>query len=187
MGMQKVNMVKYYQDVKLLVERVKKRLTPGPRGRFVLLFALFDSMLLIMLLLLVQNTELTVDSRQLGESIARIEATATQIVQQFELTRETFSRTLQAPTATPTPTVVLPSPTATPASPTPTHTPVSPTPTRTAVPPTRTFTPVPPTPTSTPKEKPQPTATQTSPARPTPPVPRDTPVPSFTPPGTLAP
>jgi|GEM_PF-3624749 len=167
-----------------LSERLRGRLRPGPRERYILLFALFNAMFCFLFLLLLQN-------RQLSDQIETIQATATMeaigSTQQRQALRilEEQIDTLQGkieemlfPSPTPPTTVSTknpdqgpptsaPTPTASPTSePSPTPTPVTPTPTYTLIPPT--FTPTPsPVPTPTPKPKPKPNKNKTPPPRPT--------------------
>ena len=89
-----------------LVELLKEKLRLDARGRFIVLFALFDAMFAALLLVLLQNmnlatlnTQLTNDNRQLGESLTRVEASATQAIQQIA-TLESALRELQPPIST---------------------------------------------------------------------------------------
>ena len=161
-----------------LFERVRGRLTLDSRKRFILLFALFNAMFCLLLLLSLQNMQLTVEKRQCAEdkrqmenSLQTVEALATEALKQIVTLEERVEDLL---TPEPTPTALPPTATRTPVSPTPvptatmTQTPVPPSPTATRVPPTRTSTPVPPTPTPepTPTSKPKPPGPGPSPTRP---------------------
>jgi len=158
--------------VRDLVRRARERLTLDSRRRFILLFALFNAMFCLLLLLSLQNMQLTAEKRQMEGSLQTVEALVTEAVKQIVtlgslLTPEPTSTALP-PTATWTPVPPTPVPTATM-----TQTPVPPSPTATRVPPTRTNTPVPPTPTPepTPTSKPKPPEPGPSPTRPSEPTP----------------
>lgn len=170
--------------------RVREKLTLDSRKRFILLFALFNAMFCLLLLLSLQNVQLTVEKRQCAEdkhqieiSLETVESLATEAVQQIvtlegrveELLTPEPTSTAPPPTATRTPVPPTPTPAATktqtPVPPSPTSVPPSPTATR--VWPTRTNTPVPPTPTPEPPptSKPKPPEPGPSPTRPAEPSP----------------
>jgi len=151
-----------------LFERAREKLTLDARKRFILLFILFNAMFCLLLLLSLQNMQLTAekrrcaeDKRQTENSLETIEALATEASKQIialegrieELLTPEPTSTAFPPTATRTPMPPTPAPTATM-----TPTPVPPTPTATRVPPPPTRTPMPPTPTPepTPTSKPKP-------------------------------
>lgn len=100
-------------------------MTLDARRRFILLFALFDAMFCLLLLLSLQNTQLAEDKRQLGNSLEAIEASATEAVERITALESEIEK-LQAPEPTSVPTATV------------TSTPVPPTPTDTLVPPTLT-------------------------------------------------
>jgi len=186
------------KSVAKLLERAREKLTPDARTRFILLFALFNAMFCLLVLLSLQNMEL---KESLEEVRAGAQETSVAVATQIAGVRETvaaeaatqIASLLQLPTPVPptvsptytlnptytsvptdtpvppTPTLLPPSPTATPIPPTPT--PLPPSPTATPVPPTLTATPVPPTPTDTPVPPP-PTDTPTDTPTPTPPPPQ---------------
>jgi outer membrane biosynthesis protein TonB len=166
-----------------LAGRVRERLTLGARGRFILLFALFDAMFCLVLLLTLQNSQLLEENRQLM-AIEPIATEAKERIAELEAELERFqtsgpasegtpqeapspalptSTSVPIPTLTNTPTLT---PTATPtatSTPTPTNTPM-PTFTPTPVP---TDTPLPPTPgPKPPTPKPPPTRPAPAPTRP---------------------
>ena len=167
-----------------LLERARKKLTLGARTRFIFLFALFNAMFCLLVLLLMQNIELAEDKREMATRLQSLEESLEEVVAGAQETVAIVATQIAAVKVSllPSPTPLLPSPTAAAVLPTPTDTPVPPTPTplpesltATPVPPTPTYTPVPPTPTPPP---PSPTATPV-PATPTPlpPLPTATPVP----------
>jgi hypothetical protein len=163
------------ESAMILAERVRERLALDARGRFILLFALFDAMFCLLLLLSLQNTQLAEDNRQLGNSFEVVKARATEAVERIatlegeieELQSQEVTSAAVLPKAIPTPVPPTPIPTNTATS-----TPVPPSPTATFVPPTPTDTPVPPTSTSEPKspEPPGPGPAPTRPSVPPPPT-----------------
>jgi hypothetical protein len=140
-----------------LDRRIRQRLTLDARWRFILLFALFDAMFCLLLLLSLHNAQLKKEKRwlvednyRLGNSLQVIEALATEAVERITVLESEIEE-LQTPKSTsvistskmtPTPTPPISAPTATAAStlvfpsPTATMTPtlVLPSPTRTPVP-----------------------------------------------------
>ena len=160
--------------------RAREKLTLDSRKRFILLFALFNAMFCLLLLLSLRNTQLAVEKRQCAEdkrqvenSLLTVEAFATESMQQIvtlegrieDLLTPAPTLTAAPPRATRTPMPTTPAPTATM-----TQTSVPPSLTPTRVPPTRTHTPVPPTPTPEPtptSKPPKPGPSPTRPAEPT--------------------
>lgn len=170
----------------LLTERAREKLTLDSRGRFILLFALFNVMFCLLFVLLLQNRELVLH-------IEVIEATATQAAREktehiggLENTIATLEHKVDElinPPPTFTPTYTSPRVSSTPRPPSsPTSVSTSPTPqpspTATFVPPPPTNTPIPPTftPEPTPTSKPKPPKPKPSPTRP-PDLPTPTPLP----------
>jgi len=165
-----------------LFERAREKLTLDSRRRFILLFALFNAMFCLLLLLSLRNTQLAVeksqcaeDKRQVENTLQAIEASATESGQQIATLE---SRIEDLSTPEPTLTATPPRVTRTPMPPTPvptatmTQTPVPPSLTPTRVPPTRTNTPVPPTPTPEPTPTSKPPKPRPSPTRPAEPAPK---------------
>jgi hypothetical protein len=158
-----------------LFQRGREKLKLDARKRFVLLFALFNAMFCLLLLLSLQNTQLRKDRSLIATSLKTIEAVATEAagdaVRRIEVLEDTVERLLH-----PTPTPTAPMPTASPTPIPPTSTPPAtatstpvPSPTATPLPPPPTDTPIPPTPTPTPKPKPpKPKPTPTPPPPPPP-------------------
>ncbi len=159
-----------------------QRFTLNTRGRFILLIALFNLVLLIIVLLSISNQEIKYDIERVQTIIVR-NATRLAIIQKQSTKVVFVTQTFTSqPTATPLPTSTF-TPTLLPSD-TPTFTPVPPTSTPTELPtptPTVTATPTPEdtetlTPTATHTPLPTPTFTLT----PTPVPPTDTPTPSPT-------
>jgi cell division protein FtsB len=160
--------------------RAREKMTLDSRKRFILLFALFNAMFCLLLLLSLRNAQLAVEKRQCAEdkhqvenTLQAIEASATESVQQIATLTSMIE---DLSTIEPTPTAAPPRATWTPMPPSPvptatmTQTPV-PSLTPTHVPPTRTHTPVPPTPTPEPTptpKRPKPGPSPTRPAEPAP-------------------
>jgi hypothetical protein len=151
-----------------LFQRGREKLKLDARKRFVLLFALFNAMFCLLLLLSLQNTQLRKDRSLIATSLKTIEAVATEAagdaVRRIEVLEDTVERLLH-----PTPAPTAPMPTASPTPIPPTSTPPAtatstpvPSPTATPLPPPPTDTPIPPTPTPTPPPPP------TRPSLPTP-------------------
>ena len=158
--------------------RAREKMTLDSRKRFILLFALFNAMFCLLLLLSLRNAQLAVEKRQCAEdkhqvenTLQAIEASATESEQQIA-TLESKIEDLSTPEPTHTAAPLRATRTPMPPSPVPTatitQTPVPPSLTPTRVPPTRTYTPVPatPTPEPTPTSKPKPPGPGPSPTRP---------------------
>ncbi len=170
-------------SIKARAEDVLRRKTARIISPYMLIFFLFDALMCVLLVLLMNNTKLKDDNKELEamvteQSIALATATAEKESSQVPPTFtqppiNVMKSSTPEMSAFPSP----PSPTFTPLPPTLTPIPISPTPTWTLTPrPTRTPTPAPtPTPTLEPPT-PEPPTQEIPPTRPVlpPPTPRDT-------------
>jgi hypothetical protein len=100
-----------------LAEHVQEKLTLGARGRFILLFALFDAMFCLVLLLTLQNSQLLEENRQLTVIVPIATEAERRIVElEHELEALRVLELTSGPTCTVTSAPVLPPSTATPSA-----------------------------------------------------------------------